>query len=246
MRPIVTSFSPNPKDAERQVECFESWRSQGFQVKAVQGSGERIPERIDDRLAFTGDVTELDEPGPPRLSHLLREADAWGGAIILNSDVFMLPGFFDAMTATESTTHGSTGCLWFRRWNVPEDAPIELTTREKYGIDAFSLWPSAELRMFFEPLDLRIGRPGWDYVLPYWLLMRGLPLWTIDDPPLLLHREHPIKWSQASWERNTLLGAKALGLAPTVQLQRLALQLNSEIDKYSKRLDVSAQFDSSA
>lgn len=240
MRPIVTSFSPNPKHDPRQLECFRSWVCQGFKVLAVQGQGEEVPGG----LGYDVRVSRVDEPGPPRLIHLLRVADSYGGAIIMNADLRALPGFFGAMQRADDIIHGTTGCLWMRRWNIAEGAPLPSMAREKWGIDAFSLWPPATLLAFFEPLDLRIGRPGWDYVLPYWLLMRGLPLWTIDDPPLLLHRDHPIGWSQASWERNALISAKALGLAPTVQLQKLSLQLNAEIDKYSKRLDVSSRVDS--
>jgi len=239
MIPIVTSFSPNPKDADRQVECFESWLSQGFDVSCVQGPDEIIPNRIVGRRCGRIDITRIDESGPPRLIHLLRKASTIEGAILLNSDLMMLPGFFDAIQYWLANTHGQLGSLWLRRWNIPEGAPFSQLSREQWGIDAFAVRPSKPLLEFFDGLDLRIGRPGWDYVLPYWFLLRGLPLWTIDDPPLLLHRDHAIRWSHASWEQNTIMGAKALGLAPTVQLQTLSQQLNLDIDKYSKRLTLS-------
>jgi hypothetical protein len=237
MRTIVTSFSPNPKEAERQTKCFESWLAQGFDAFCVQGPDEIIPERIAYRTA----VTRVDEPGPPRLVHLLRKAKQHGGAILLNSDLRMLGGAFKAIT--DATPEHLAGCFWLRRWNLAEGAPFSSMTREQWGIDAFALNPSEALLDFFEPLDLRIGRPGWDYVLPFWFLLRGLPLWTLDDPPILLHREHPIRWSHASWEQNTILGARALGIAATVQLQTLSQQLNLEIDRYSKRLAIPGTLD---
>ena len=241
MIPIVTSFNPDRRAALHQIGCFETWASQGFDVVAVQGQGEIIPDRIASRRCRGVEVTRIDESGPPRLIHLLRKAATIEGAILLNSDLMMLPGFFEAIQSWMGQTWGETGCLWLRRWNIGQDVPVELAskmkaTREQWGIDAFAVRPSSALLEFFDNLDLRIGRPGWDYVLPYWFKLRGLPLWTIDDPPLLLHRDHPIRWSQASWEQNTLIGAKALGLAPTVQLSHLSRQLNHDVDKYSKRL----------
>ncbi len=240
MRTIVTSFSPNPREADRQVECFESWISQGFDVFCVQSTDEIIPDRIAHRTS----VTRIDEPGPPRLVHLLRKATQHGGAIILNSDLMMQPGCYDALR--EAWPPGCFGCAWLRRWNLPEGAPFSKATREQWGIDAFMLDPPPALIDFFDPLDLRIGRPGWDYVLPYWSLLRGMPLETIDDPPLLIHTDHPIRWSHAHWEQNTILGARALGIAPTVQLQSLSQQLNLDIDRYSKRLAIPARVDSTA
>lgn len=239
MIPIVTSFSPNPKDAQRQIECFESWLAQGFDVVGVQADQEIVPDRILGRTRGRIDFVRIAESGPPRLVHLLRQAATIEGAIILNSDLMMLPGFFDAIEQWSRRTHCQIGSLWLRRWNVPDPPTGQNATREQWGIDAFAVRPSSELLDFFDGLDLRIGQPGWDYVLPYWFLLRGLPLWTIDDPPLLLHRDHAIRWSQACWERNTLLGAKALGLAPTTQLSHLSRQLNSDVDRYSKRLDLS-------
>jgi len=239
MIPIVTSFSPNPKHAARQIECFDSWLAQGFDALCVQGPDEIVPFRIADRTS----VTRIGEPGPPRLIHLLRKAHEHGGAIILNSDLDMAAGCLDAFVEAINRTELQNvhGCLWLRRWNIAEDRPLSSASREKWGIDAFALNPPAALLEFFEPLDLRIGQPVWDYVLPYWFLLRGMPLWTIDDPPLLIHREHPIQWSLASWQRNTILGSKALGLAPTVQLQPLSQQLSLDVDKYSKRLDLPAR-----
>lgn len=245
MIPIVTSFSPNPKDADRQVECFESWCRQGFNVISVQGQNEIVPDRILGRASWHIEFTRSDDPGPPRLIHLLRKAATIEGAIILNSDLEMMPGFADAIQYWSTQTHGQLGSLWLRRWNYVPASGVS-PSREQWGIDAFAVRPSTPLLEFFDGLDLRIGRPGWDYVLPYWFLLRGLPLWTIDDPPLLLHRDHAIRWSHASWEQNTIMGAKALGLAPTVQLQTLSQQLNLDIDKYSKRLGLSSQVDSPA
>jgi hypothetical protein len=230
MRTIITSFSPNPLQAEWQLRCFDSWLSHGFDAFCVQGPDESIPDRISHRTA----VTRVDEPGPPRLVHLLRKAKQHNGALILNSDLMMLPGARDAIE--NALPDFCNGCFWLRRWNQPEGEALSKMHREQYGIDAFVVRPSSSLIEFFDGLDLRIGQPGWDYVLPYWYLLRGLPLLTCDDPPLLLHREHPIRWSHASWEQNTILGARALGIAPTVQLQSLSQQLNLDIDKYSKRL----------
>jgi hypothetical protein len=230
MRTIVTSFSPNPQQAEWQLRCFDSWLSQGFDVFCVQGPDEIVPFRIADRTS----VTRIEEPGPPRIVHLLRKAKQHNGAMILNSDLTTLPGAYDAIS--NALPDFVNGAFWLRRWNLPEGEPFANGSREQWGIDAFVVRPSQALIEFFDGLDLRIGRPGWDYVLPYWFLLRGLPLLTIDDPPLLLHREHPIRWSHAGWEQNIILGAKALGLAPTVQLQSLSQQLNRDIDKYSKRL----------
>jgi hypothetical protein len=241
MIPIVTSFSPNPKDVEWQWRCVESWIGQGFDLFAIQGQGESLPDSLANRLShqYRTTVRFTDEPGPPRVAHLLRNAATIEGAIILNSDICMQPGCFDAIQEWQRMTWGETGCLWLRRWNLVEGEPLANASREQWGIDAFAVRPSTPLLEFFDRLDLRIGRPGWDYVLPYWFLLRGLPLWTIDDPPLLLHREHPIRWSQNSWEKNTIAGATALGIAPTVQLQQLSQQLNADIDRYSKRLALS-------
>ena len=239
MIPIVTSFSPNHKDAQWQIECFESWLSQGFEVFCVQGQHEIIPDRILGRTRGRIDFIRTEDPGPPRVAHLLRKAATIEGAIILNSDLKMLPGCFDAIQGWQRMTRGETGCLWLRRWNLVEGEPLANASREQWGIDAFAVRPSTPLLEFFDRLDLRIGRPGWDYILPYWFLLRGLPLWTIDDPALLLHREHPIRWSHASWEQNIIMGSIALGLAATVQLQALSQQLNLDIDKYSKRLALS-------
>ena len=71
------------------------------------------------------------------------------------------------------------------------------SSRFVWGVDAFAITP--ELARSLPESPLEIGRPMWDYWLPYHCKLYGSAMEWIGEP-LFYHREHPINWSSSDWK----------------------------------------------
>jgi len=184
----VTSLSPDPAQAARQRECIESWIKAGCKVVALQAAKDVIAE---------GDwpgVTFVRVPGSRVYPHLVPistmarwiEANVAKGeaAMIVNADIELLIGAdMLRVLAHEAATgmcivhrHESTG-QWCRT-----------------GVDAF-IFRSETAKLIPTSDILTMGRPWFDWMMPYAMMVAERPLCS-PAFPVLRHVSHSLRWSE--------------------------------------------------
>jgi len=173
----VTSLAPNR--LERQTVCLDSWKRAGLTIHAVQSANEELKEEYPQvsSWSISGDS------GPPRINALAKVATQTGSvALLINADVEI---HGEQRLIREAI---ASGTLIGVRHNY--DSQWWQSKPEQWGMDAFSFTPEAALRL--PNLDLRIGRPVWDYwILDYF--KSSQMNWICE--PLFFHKTHELGWS---------------------------------------------------
>jgi len=107
--------------------------------------------------------------------------------VLINSDI-EIEGFQQRLLAARDSA-AVTVC---RRHNYSADK--SLATPEQWGFDAFVVSPHQVAGL--DAARYEIGRPVWDYWLPYALRHIGYKLELL-DAQLLYHRDHPQRWAES-------------------------------------------------
>ena len=195
----VTSLSELPHHQTRQAECIASWQRFGLTVYSVNTADEI--ERLRaiypevDHWHESNEVTH--ESGsydrPTQMIHTICcvsiQIDT--PILIMNSDIEIIG---QQSTLVERVKENSL--VAGIRYNYGES--LLGATREKYGIDAFLITP--KMASTLPKLPLSIGRPVWDWWIPYHYRKEGYAMEFIGSP-LFFHREHSLNWSPADWYR---------------------------------------------
>lgn len=193
----VTSITRN---VDRKV--LQSWVQFGLRIVCVQTTAEvkelrsEVPE-----VSEWVECDELSEHSKPsqRIYRLLRVAVEKNTPILLINSDCELHGSNLWIPASRKII------VWQRRnyTDVPGDGSLELD-----GLDAFLVWP--EHAACVNDIGLAIGRPFWDYWLPYLIESLGFQIdWRPE--PLIYHRAHPIRWSNEDWKYGYNLFRAQLG-----------------------------------
>jgi hypothetical protein len=195
----VTSLAPNR--LERQTECLATWKRAGLTIFAVQSVGEVKAMRESYPQITTWCIGESN--GPPTIKRMADVATTMQmPVLIVNSDIEIRG---EQRVIRESIARGP---LIGIRHNYQSQWWIN--DRELWGVDAFSFAPESARRL--PSIDLRIGRPCWDY----WLLdfYRDADVGWIADP-LFFHRQHDTTWTAADWSENAAIVEREIGLKLT-------------------------------
>ncbi len=191
----VTSLAPNRPDTRR---ILDSWVRLGLSIVCVQT--EREADSIQDaygdivRVIAAPDFASEYESPTVLISSLLDVAHAVDSPILLiNSDIEIdaTPENRQAIIDAATNGHFSVGV----RWNHP-GVTIAESTREPYGLDAFVISPEQVAQLKKERYE--IGRPMWDYWLPFSVRFNGHKIHQLPEK-MFYHREHAQRWSQAEW-----------------------------------------------
>jgi hypothetical protein len=191
--PLFTSIKPptNAGELAYLSDCLDSWRAAGFHPIAVNGPRETETLR---KLDLGIEFTRLPSDGRPRIGAIfsaIRENGARFAGII-NSDcrIVRYPNLADKLTA-------GVNLALVLAWRIDLDADLKPTTTQRGGFDAF----------FFDrnivPRDdggFSIAEPWWDHWFPLACAMNGARLETL-TVPLLMHKNHPEKWSEQDFIR---------------------------------------------
>lgn len=185
----VTSLSFLPKHREVQTRCLDSWRRFGLQIAAVNTPGEIEQLRplypqvarwrpSDDQSQFYSWPTQ-------RINALCR-AVTDQPFMVINSDIELhgpqqrLLDILHSGKVGVGIRYNYQGQWWHGK-------------REGWGIDAFLMRP--EQAATLPDLPFAIGRPMWDYWLPYHFDQHKIAMEWIGEP-LFFHAAHPVHWSQ--------------------------------------------------
>lgn len=194
----VTSLAPNRFD--RQSVCLDSWKQVGLTICAVQPASE-----IESLRTAYPQVTHwhpVDESQPPKIHQLAQIAvDQNTTALIINADIEIHGQQLLIRNAIAS------GMLVGIRYNYESD--WWQGTREPWGIDVFGITP--EIAQTLPDLELRIGRPMWDYWLPHHAKLHQFPMSWINEP-LFFHRSHSLAWTQEDWQQGAKVFCQYYGV----------------------------------
>ena len=198
---ILTSLSPDRGQAAAQVMNVRAWQSAGCEVVAFQADGERASLSASDAWPL---VTWVEVPGGRTgrrafgrpVIPIARMLD-WARWNLGGSDVVVLANADNRLVATSAMVQDLAaivddgGVLCVSRYNVDMGAEGKVD-RESYGLDAFAFRVDAGDHV--PESDLCMGRPGWDWLIPWAFESRGK---TVYNPrfPITYHRSHPLRWS---------------------------------------------------
>lgn len=192
---VVTSFG---EIGDPQRRAIRSWNRFGLQVRAVQHHSEISqierslgPLRASVAIRAVGDEALSKHERPtPTINAIIDTATQWNEPVLLLNSDCELHG---SNAGLRSALEARQPAVWIRRnWEgVPGDGELEPD-----GLDCFLLWP--EHARCLSRIGLSIGRPFWDYWLPWELEQLGHSM-TWRGEPMVYHRRHPLNWSEADW-----------------------------------------------
>lgn len=192
----VTSLANMPHHHKKQPACLTSWRRHGLDVVSVNSSEEiQALKPIYPQVTHWIECNELSDTyskASQYINNLLNVAVELDTAILLlNSDIaiYGAQDIIKRHLAERQTTIGI-------RHNY--ETSVDKATIEPYGLDAVLTFPEVVREVAKAPYA--IGRPFWDYWLPWSLMREGHQLEWIGEP-LFFHEVHPLNWNQDDWIR---------------------------------------------
>lgn len=187
----VTSLPPSPKP--RHIRAVQSWKQAGLNVVSINSTSE--VRQLRGRVAVDEFIASDELPTafkvPTQYVHtMLRMASKLGESVLMiNSDIEML-GSQNVIRQL-----GDNEAMIGIRTNYSRS--FENVQRERWGLDVFHL-PRSIAESIPESI-YAIGRPFWDYWLP-WLLQRdGVNLRWVGEA-VFFHERHPQAWSDDDWQ----------------------------------------------
>ena len=189
--PIFTSIRPPRTAAENALlrSCLASWQAAGFQAIAVNGPAEAEALRS---LALPAEFSVMASDGKPRISAILSAIRERGSkfAGIINADCKIV-GYPNLVANLAAGLQGRAAVAWRL------DVGGHRTTAQRYGFDGF-FFDTAVIPG--DDCGFSIGEPFWDTWFPIACEAAGARVETI-EVPLLIHKVHPLNWSDAGWLR---------------------------------------------
>jgi hypothetical protein len=193
----VTSMSPDLSQRASQLRNLAAWREAECAVVAFQTAGEiamfgdvpdvrfvEVPEGRTGRRAFGRPVVPI--------SRMLD----WARWSLPSNAVIVLANADNRLVATPQMMQDlaaiiDDGVLLISRFNVDMGAEGKID-RECYGLDGFGF--RVDSGDHVPESDLCMGRPGWDWLIPWAFESRGKTMLNTRFP-LLYHKSHPLRWS---------------------------------------------------
>lgn len=191
----VTSLSPRPENRLRQQLCLTTWRRFGLRIHAVQTHAEALELEADypqvsqwhecesDRSQIFDKPTQLIF----NLCDVARQIDK--PVLLINSDIELRGQQSQLLNKLrENVLFGGIRQNYREHWWNAD--------RERWGIDAFLITP--EMATKIPRMPFAIGKPYWDYWLPYHFRQLGYSI-DFEGRGLFYHRDHDRRWSQSEW-----------------------------------------------
>jgi len=191
----ITSVSPNPLRAARQLLCIQSWLRAGIKVIVVNSSDELSAMELPTGVTGVAcdDLTTLYDRRTQFVSSLILVGIETGRPFMLiNSDI-EISG--DVRRIDEALQYPDKLTIGIRHNYHP--GRKQKAFREPSGLDVFLMTP--ELAATVPQAPFGIGKPVWDYWLPLHFKTRGTAFNWIDSP-LFWHEKHRLGWTRKEWE----------------------------------------------
>lgn len=178
----VTSLAPHRR--ERQSICLDSWRRLGLKVISVNSPAEIKAMRYDYPVEWISSTDANCKT--QRINRLLDVcASEECPTLLINADIEI---YGDQSRLLQLVDQRKNAIGIRHNYDLhPGDASIE-----QWGLDAFLVYPEQIARL--TRVDFAIGKPMWDYWLPFELEKIGGDCEWITEP-YFFHQSHPVAWS---------------------------------------------------
>lgn len=192
----VTSLSGHSHHLERQAVCLESWRDIGLTIASLNTSDEvehlqSLYPQVTHWIVNNENGSDYAKP-TQRIKDMAMVASTLNRTVLLiNSDIEL---YGDQSTIIDPLERGEQTMVI--RWNYDDN--LDDAQREQHGIDAFSFTPAQAIDL--PDLPLSIGRPFFDYWIPYHSRQSGLPMHFVGER-FAWHQRHELNWSEDDWFR---------------------------------------------
>lgn len=188
----VTSLSLLPHHLKNQSTCLDSWVDFGLSIIAVNS-----PEEIENLRGIYPQVTKwIEQPlpesrgftSPTQLITILGRTalKIHSNILLINSDIEI----YGEQTQLLSKIKDKSIVVGIRQ-NY-EQGLRSTGVPERYGMDAFLITP--EMAFTLPDTNFQIGKPVWDYWIPYHFSTLGYEVVSIVEP-LFYHRNHKFHWN---------------------------------------------------
>jgi hypothetical protein len=208
---ILTSIPVNQPYPELQDSILQSWLDVGFTkivsfntVEEIKQLKETYLNRVNkNELAFhallpseTGVDIFDDKKKVPLIDVILDFAHSLSQyqAIIINADIY-LEG---KEKIQKLLAIGQEKLCMVSRYNYDNDFDINNCTIEKFGLDMF-VFPTHNI-VDIKCSNLCIGKPLWDYWIPFNLVLNGEKVISIHDK-IAFHKNHPKQWNMGDHKK---------------------------------------------
>lgn len=189
---LVTSLSLLPHHRLVQGEALDSWKRVGFDIVSVNRPSEI--ESLSKQYVQVDQWIEDDDKksyypvSTPRINSLAKVATS------LQSDIFLINSDIEIHGDPSPIKPVDDSILCGVRANYHKNPSDGL--REEWGIDSFYLTP--EMADSLPEIPFCIGKPMWDYWVPFHFRDLGRNVQFIQEP-IFFHKAHDIHWSQRDW-----------------------------------------------
>jgi glycosyltransferase involved in cell wall biosynthesis len=194
---VITSLSPNPQRLVRQLHCLQSWIDYGLPVITLNTpdelAGMYLPRGV--VACPSSDLATIYDRQTQRISAMINVGIETGlPFMLLNSDI-EISGHTDVLN--EALQHCDNLTIGVRYNCEGGREP----TREPDGLDCFLMTP--DLARTIPPMPFGIGKPFWDYWLPFHFKNLGVHFHWIKSP-FFFHVSHTVYWSSDEWLRGCM------------------------------------------
>jgi hypothetical protein len=179
----VTSLAPHRPD--RQSVCLDSWKKLGLSIVSVNSQAEIDKIRGDYPQVDTWITASDPDCKTQRINTLLDVADLLQTPILLINADIEIHGDQSRLLDFVSQRKNAVG-IRHNYETHPGKASIE-----KWGLDAFLVYPEQVGQL--SRVKFSIGKPMWDYWLPWELEKFGECEWI--TAPYFFHRSHELAWT---------------------------------------------------
>lgn len=148
---------------------------------------------------------------------ILKNTEYGKNYCIINDDILISNSSF--LKVVSNLTDNSV--VIGKRWNYDDNVCF----RDPWGIDIVAFRGDLA-RNISIPIEFRLGKPWWDYQLPYSFLKSGIKVKTFNDK-CLLHKTHNNRWSNEEWINLCMVFLKTNGIRiPKASPQEISEQTN--------------------
>lgn len=179
----VTALSLLPHHAAVQTRCLNTWKSYGIPITSVQFEADipQLKQRYPQVSKWVvGEVSKSFSSPTVKINSLLDQGKD-SPILLINSDIEML-----------SPPAITQGHAYVGIRNNYQESYLDATT-EPWGFDAFYLEPQHVCS--FPKLDFAIGKPVWDYWIPFHLLRNDFSVRFLTGTTFF-HQAHPQHWNR--------------------------------------------------
>jgi hypothetical protein len=191
----LTSIAPDPARVPAQRAYLDTWRAAGLVPVSLNHPSEvaALTDAYPGVEVVATEATAEVPFGRPyvRLNAFFEWIARHGTALVINADlrVQATPGQIEGLAAL-----AAAGMPYLLQYNCTSPG---VQVIEPCGISAFAVHP--RLVPLYDSTFLCLGKPWWDYWVPYVALKAGVPLYC-PTQILCYHAQHARSgWSEADW-----------------------------------------------